>query len=73
MPWVFSHISVYDSTTEAGTAAGNVYGVASSAQVQSVKVLSDQGSGQWSWSYGARQGPNRTYMCLWSPLEKLVK
>merc|ERR1719310_661556 len=37
----------------AGTAAGTVYGVAPSAQVQSVKVLSDQGSGAWSWSYQA--------------------
>merc|ERR1719346_169019 len=37
----------------AGTAAGTVYGVATSAQVQSVKVLSDQGSGSWSWSYEA--------------------
>jgi len=37
----------------AGTAAGTVYGVAPSAQVQSVKVLSDQGSGSWSWSYEA--------------------
>merc|ERR1712113_1259971 len=37
----------------AGTAAGTVYGVAPSAQVRSVKVLSDQGSGAWSWSYQA--------------------
>jgi len=37
----------------AGTAAGTVYGVAVSAQVQSVKVLTDQGSGSWSWSYEA--------------------
>merc|ERR1719346_689397 len=37
----------------AGTAAGTVYGVAPSAQVQSVKVLSDQGSGAWDWSYQA--------------------
>jgi subtilisin family serine protease len=37
----------------AGTAAGTQYGVAPSATVRSVKVLSDQGSGSWSWSYGA--------------------
>merc|ERR1712113_663206 len=37
----------------AGTAAGTVYGVAPSAQVRSVKVLSDQGSGAWDWSYQA--------------------
>merc|ERR550539_882110 len=37
----------------AGTAAGVSYGVAPSAAVQSVKVLSDQGSGSWSWSYYA--------------------
>jgi len=37
----------------AGTAGGNSYGVAPSASVSSVKVLSDQGSGQWSWSYSA--------------------
>merc|ERR1719376_430336 len=37
----------------AGTAAGESYGVASSAAVKSVKVLSDQGSGSWSWSYYA--------------------
>merc|ERR550539_852280 len=35
------------------TAAGETYGVAPSAQVRAVKVLSDGGSGQWSWSYGA--------------------
>jgi len=35
----------------AGTAGGRTYGVAPSAQVKSVKVLSDQGSGSWSWSY----------------------
>merc|ERR1719433_2089593 len=29
------------------------YGVAPSATVKAVKVLSDQGSGQWSWSYYA--------------------
>merc|ERR1712113_1271270 len=37
----------------AGTAAGTVYGVAPSAQTRSVKVLSDQGSGAWDWSYQA--------------------
>merc|ERR1719512_153466 len=37
----------------AGTAAGESFGVAPSAAVRSVKVLSDQGSGQWSWSYEA--------------------
>merc|ERR1712129_480129 len=37
----------------AGTAAGVAYGVAPGAAVKSVKVLSDQGSGSWSWSYFA--------------------
>jgi len=37
----------------AGTAAGDSFGVAPAAQVKSVKVLSDQGSGSWSWSYYA--------------------
>merc|ERR1712238_637437 len=37
----------------AGTAAGTNYGVAPGATVRSIKVLSDQGSGSWSWSYGA--------------------
>jgi len=37
----------------AGTAGGSTYGVAPSATVKSVKVLSDQGSGSWSWSYSA--------------------
>jgi len=37
----------------AGTVGGSTYGVAPSAQISSVKVLSDQGSGQWSWSYDA--------------------
>merc|ERR1712060_486845 len=37
----------------AGTAGGTTYGVAPSAQVRSVKVLSDQGSGAWDWSYQA--------------------
>jgi len=37
----------------AGSAAGDAYGVAIGAKVRSVKVLSDQGSGSWSWSYYA--------------------
>jgi len=37
----------------AGTAAGVSYGVAPSASVRAVKVLSDGGSGSWSWSYYA--------------------
>jgi len=37
----------------AGTAAGTQYGIASEAEVRSVKVLSDSGSGAWSWSYDA--------------------
>merc|ERR1719512_194887 len=37
----------------AGTAAGTVYGVAPSAEVRSVKVLSDSGSGSFSWSFSA--------------------
>merc|ERR1719382_1672135 len=37
----------------AGTAGGTTYGVAPGASVQGVKVLSDQGSGSWSWSYYA--------------------
>merc|ERR1740123_1468216 len=37
----------------AGTAAGVTYGVAPSAAVRGIKVLSDEGSGQWSWSYYA--------------------
>merc|ERR1719158_20885 len=37
----------------AGSAAGVTYGVAPQAGVSSVKVLSDSGSGQWSWSYSA--------------------
>merc|ERR1719330_888097 len=37
----------------AGTAAGETFGVAPGAAVRSVKVLSDQGSGSWSWSYDA--------------------
>jgi len=37
----------------AGSAGGNTYGVAPAAQISSIKVLSDQGSGSWSWSYAA--------------------
>jgi len=37
----------------AGTAAGETFGVAPAAAVRSIKVLSDQGSGSWSWSYYA--------------------
>merc|ERR1719330_462763 len=37
----------------AGTAAGETFGGAPSANVRSVKVLGDSGSGSWSWSYGA--------------------
>jgi len=37
----------------AGTAAGESFGVAPATTVKSVKVLSDQGSGSWSWSYYA--------------------
>merc|ERR1719411_2085112 len=37
----------------AGTAAGVSYGVAPSASIKAVKVLSDGGSGSWSWSYYA--------------------
>jgi len=37
----------------AGSAAGESFGVAPQAAVRSVKVLSDQGSGSWSWSYYA--------------------
>jgi len=37
----------------AGSAAGETFGVAPQAAVRSVKVLSDQGSGSWSWSYYA--------------------
>jgi len=37
----------------AGTTSGVSFGVAPSAAVRSVKVLSDQGSGSWSWSYEA--------------------
>merc|ERR1740129_765303 len=37
----------------AGSAAGESFGVAVGAQIRSVKVLSDQGSGSWSWGYYA--------------------
>merc|ERR1719157_483099 len=37
----------------AGTAAGETFGVGPGAAVRSIKVLSDQGSGSWSWSYYA--------------------
>jgi len=37
----------------AGTASGETFGVAPGSQVRSIKVLSDRGSGSWSWSYYA--------------------
>jgi len=37
----------------AGTAVGRTFGVATQAVVHAVKVLSDSGSGDWSWSYSA--------------------
>lgn len=37
----------------AGTAGGDSYGVAPGAGVRSIKVLGDDGSGSWSWSYYA--------------------
>jgi len=37
----------------AGTAAGVSFGVAPGSAVRSVKVLSDQGRGDWSWSFFA--------------------
>lgn len=37
----------------AGTAGGLSYGVASAARLLAGKVLSDQGSGSWSWTYDA--------------------
>jgi len=37
----------------AGTAGGETFGVAPQASIKAVKVLSDQGSGSWSWSYEA--------------------
>merc|ERR1712151_814661 len=40
-------------TNCAGTAGGTNYGVAPRANVRSVKVLGDNGSGSWSWSYSA--------------------
>jgi len=61
----------------AGTAGGASYGVAPGAAVRSVKVLSDQGSGSWSWSYealdwlaagnGARVRPAVASMSLGGP------
>jgi len=37
----------------AGSAAGKTYGVAPGAEVRAMKVLNDQGGGQFSWSYSA--------------------
>lgn len=37
----------------AGSVAGTKYGVAPAATIRSMKVLSDQGAGSWSWSYAA--------------------
>jgi len=37
----------------AGSAGGDTFGVAPGSAVRSIKVLSDQGSGSWSWSYYA--------------------
>lgn len=37
----------------AGTAGGMQYGIATDATIHAVKVLSDRGSGEWSWSYDA--------------------
>jgi len=37
----------------AGTAAGTTYGVAPAASLFAIKVLSDEGSGSFSWSVGA--------------------
>jgi len=37
----------------AGSAVGETFGVAPQASVKSIKVLGDNGSGSWSWSYGA--------------------
>merc|ERR1740139_749325 len=37
----------------AGTAGGTEFGVAIGAKIYAGKVLSDQGSGSWSWSYEA--------------------
>jgi len=36
----------------AGTAGGDTYGVAPQTKLYGVKVLSDSGSGAWSWSFG---------------------
>jgi len=37
----------------AGTVGGRTFGVAPQALLHNVKVLSDSGSGDWSWSYSA--------------------
>jgi len=37
----------------AGTVGGKTFGVAPQALLHNVKVLSDSGSGDWSWSYSA--------------------
>lgn len=37
----------------AGSAAGETVGVAPSASIRGIKVLGDNGSGSWSWSYQA--------------------
>jgi len=37
----------------AGSAAGDTVGVAPSANIRAIKVLGDNGSGSWSWSYAA--------------------
>jgi len=37
----------------AGTATGATFGVAPQATVHAIKVLSDEGSGSWAWSYDA--------------------
>jgi len=37
----------------AGTVGGRTFGVAPQAWLHNVKVLSDSGSGEWSWSYNA--------------------
>merc|ERR1719245_696775 len=37
----------------AGTAVGERYGVAPSALARAIKVLGDNGSGSWSWSFSA--------------------
>lgn len=37
----------------AGSAGGSTFGVAPSADIRAVKLLSDNGSGRWAWSYSA--------------------